>query len=204
MVRMEIFSRRQSGRQCFIKYSAAMRKDPVTGDGTAFLAATREHAELFKWMSASYNDAGVPLSTRDGRLYIIMTAAAEAHVDVKDLAAAFNLDYAQFIGRRMPIDSFTFTDAEKARILDITGLDEWPFTEEQEESLESVLAILCDIDLFQVYDTHEPELWENPNGADASVNYWLHADKIVSLSPFANYQVYVAGAAGDAVATVTP
>ena len=27
-----IFSRRQSGRQCFIKYSAVMRKDPVTGD----------------------------------------------------------------------------------------------------------------------------------------------------------------------------
>ena len=27
-----IFSRRQSGRQCFIKYSAAMRKNPVTGD----------------------------------------------------------------------------------------------------------------------------------------------------------------------------
>ena len=26
------FSRRQSGRQCFIKYSAAMRKDPMTGD----------------------------------------------------------------------------------------------------------------------------------------------------------------------------
>ncbi len=27
-----IFSRRQSGRQCFIKYSASMRKDPETGD----------------------------------------------------------------------------------------------------------------------------------------------------------------------------
>ena len=27
-----IFSRRQSGRQCFIKYSASMRKDPITGD----------------------------------------------------------------------------------------------------------------------------------------------------------------------------
>ncbi|MBR1476454.1 MAG: response regulator [Lachnospiraceae bacterium] len=27
-----ILSRRQSGRQCFIKYSAAMRKDPLTGD----------------------------------------------------------------------------------------------------------------------------------------------------------------------------
>lgn len=182
--------------------SAVTVTDPITGDGTDFLASTREHAELFKWMSSSYNDAGVPLSTRDGRLYIIMTAAAEAHVDVKDLAAAFNLDYAQFIGRRMPIDSFTFTDAEKARILEITGLSEWPFSEEEEESLESVLAILCDIDLFQIYDTHEPELWENPNGADASVNYWLHADKIVSLSPFANYQVYVAGDAGEGVAVV--
>lgn len=27
-----ILSRRQSGRQCFIKYSASMRKDPITGD----------------------------------------------------------------------------------------------------------------------------------------------------------------------------
>ncbi|MBQ7563128.1 MAG: response regulator [Lachnospiraceae bacterium] len=26
------FSRRESGRQCFIKYSASMRKDPITGD----------------------------------------------------------------------------------------------------------------------------------------------------------------------------
>ena len=184
--------------------SAVSVENPVTGDGTAFLASAREHAELFKWMSSEYNDAGVPLSTRDGRLYMIMTAGVEAHVDVKDLAAAFNLDYAQFLGRRMPIDSFTFSAAEKARLLAITGLEAWPFTTEQDEQLASVLGILCDVDLFQIYDTHEPELWENPNGADASVNYWLHADKIVSLSPFANYQVYVAGSDGDAVATVTP
>lgn len=179
-------------------------ESPITGDGTAFLAAAREHAELFKWMSSAYNDAGVPLATRDGQLYMIMTAGAEAHVDVKDLAAAFNLDYAQFLGRRMPIDSFTFTDAEKERLLAITGLSEWPFTEDEDAALANVIGILCDVDLFQIYDSYEPELWENPNGADASVNYWLHADKIVSLSPFANYQVYVAGSEGDAVATVTP
>lgn len=173
--------------------TAVTVESPITGDGTAFLASAREHAELFKWMGGdSYNDAGVQLATREGRLYIMMTAKAEAHVDVKDLAAAFNLDYAQFIGRRMPINSFAFSDYEKQRILAITGLEAWPFTEEQDTQLATVLAILCDVDLFQIYDTHEPELWENPNGADASVNYWLHADKIVSLSPFANYQVYVA------------
>lgn len=167
-------------------------ESPITGDGTLFLASARENAELFKWMGSSFNDAGAPVAMNDGDLYMIMTAGVEAHVDVKDLAAAFNLDYANFLGRRMPIDRFTFTDAEKARILEITGLAEWPFTAEQDAALEGVLAILCDIDLFQIYDTHEPELWENPNGADASVDYWLHSDKIVSLSPFANYVVYVA------------
>lgn len=177
---------------------------PVTSDGTAFLASAREYAELFKWMNDGYNDAGVPVSTQDGKLFVIMTAGVEAHVDVKDLAAAFNLEYAQFLGRRMPIDSFTFSDAEKARIMEIAGVDTWFFTAEQEEALAGVLGIICDIDLFQIYDAFEPELWENSNGADAEVNYWLHADRIYGLSPFANYQVYIAGEDDDAVATVTP
>ena len=166
---------------------------PVNSDGTAFLASAREYAELFRWMSTKYNDAGAAVATVGDKLYIIMTAAVEAHVDVKDLAAAFNLEYAQFLGRRMPIDSFTFTDAEKARIMTIAGLDSWVFTEEQEESLEGVLAILCDIDWFQIYDRMEPELWENSNGAEAEINYFLHADKIVGLSPFANHITFIAG-----------
>ncbi|MBO7206955.1 MAG: hypothetical protein J6W10_05010, partial [Kiritimatiellae bacterium] len=123
---------------------------------------------------------------------------------VKDLAAAFNLESAQFLGRRMPIDSFTFSDTEKARLMEIAGVDSWFFTEEQEAQLETVLGIVADIDLFQIYDAYEPDLWENPNGADAETNFWLHADKIVGLSPFANYQVYIAGEDEDAVATVTP
>lgn len=177
---------------------------PVTSDGTAFLAAARADAELFRWMSDQYNDAGVPVATDNSDLYIIMPARVESHVDVKDLAAAFNLEYAQFLGRRMPVDSFTFSDREKARLMEIAGVDSWFFTAEQEAQLATVLGIVADIDLFQIYDAYEPDLWENPNGADAETNFWLHADKIVGLSPFANYQVYVAGEDEDAVATVTP
>lgn len=40
-----IFSRRQSGRQCFIKYSAAMRKDPVTGDVIVLSVETEYNSE---------------------------------------------------------------------------------------------------------------------------------------------------------------
>ena len=166
---------------------------PVTSDGTGFLAGCREYAELFKWMSDEYNDAGAATRTSDGNEYIIMPAGVEAHVDVKDLAAAFNLEYAQFIGRRLPVDRFTFTTAEKNRIMTIAGLNSWTFTEAQETALAGVLGVICDIDLFQIYDTFEPELWMNENGADAELNYWLHAAKVCGISPFANAVVFVAG-----------
>ncbi len=40
-----IFSRRQSGRQCFIKYSASMRKDPATGDVIVLGVETEYNAQ---------------------------------------------------------------------------------------------------------------------------------------------------------------
>lgn len=167
---------------------------PVTSDGTGFLAGCREYAVLFNWMSDEYNDAEAATRTSDGNEYIIMPAKVESHVDVKDLAAAFNLEYAQFIGRRLPVDKFTFTAREKARIMKIANLDSWTFTEEQETALAGVLGVICDIDLFQFYDTFEPELWMNENGAEAELNYFLHAAKVCGISPFANAVVFVAGA----------
>ena len=178
--------------------------DPRTNDGTAFLAACREYAEAFRWMSDLYNDAGVPTHTADGELYITMPIGVGANVDVKDLAAAFNLEYAQFIGKRLPIDSFTFTATEKARIMEIAQLQSWIFTADQETALGTALGLMFDGDLLQIYDEHEPELWENSNGAEAEVNYWLHCDRIYGISPFANAVVFVAGENEDAVGTVTP
>lgn len=166
---------------------------PVTSDGTAFLAATREYAGLFGWMSDAYNDAGVPTKTEDGNTYIMMPIGVEAHVDVKDLAAAFNLSYADFIGRRLPVDRFTFTAAEKARLMTIGGLGSWPFTDEQEAALANVLGVIFDIDLAQFYDTYEPELWDDKNAAEGELLYWLHCAKICGISPFANAVVFVAG-----------
>lgn len=166
---------------------------PVTSDGTAFLASAREYAELFKWLSSDYNDAAVPVRTNEADRYIIMPAGVEAHVDVKDLAAAFNLSYADFLGRRLPVDRFTFTTAEKNRIKEIAGLSEWNFTEEQETALAGVIGVLCDINIAQFYDTFEPELWSIENPAEAEINYWLHAAKVCGISPFANAVVFVAG-----------
>ena len=94
----------------------------------------------------------------------------------------------------MPIDSFSFTAAEKARIEEITGLGtgNFPFDATDEANLETVIGLMYDIDLLQIYDQHEPELWTNSNGAEAEENFWLHCDRIVSLSPFANCVVFTA------------
>lgn len=167
---------------------------PVTSDGTAFLAGAREYAELFKWMRSEYNDAGVPTKTKEGNEYIIMPAGIESHVDVKDLAAAFNLSYADFIGRRLPVDAFTFTAAEKARIMKIGKLNSWTFTQEQETALAGVIGVLCDIDILQFYDTYEPKLYTLENGSTAENIFWLHCAKVCGVSPFANAVVFVAGA----------
>ncbi|MBR1765332.1 MAG: response regulator [Ruminococcus sp.] len=40
-----IFSERQSGRKCFVKYSASMRKDPITGKSTVFGIETEYNTE---------------------------------------------------------------------------------------------------------------------------------------------------------------
>ena len=40
-----IFSRRQSGRHCFVRYSSGMRKDPLTGDTTVFGIETEYNSE---------------------------------------------------------------------------------------------------------------------------------------------------------------
>lgn len=178
-------------------------EDPRTGDGVAFLAGCREYAEAFRWMSDLYNDAGVPTHTADGELYIMMAIGVGAHVDVKDLAAAFNLQYADFIGKRLPIDSFSFTATEKARIMEIAQLGAWVFDATDEANLETVLGMMFDGDLFQIYDEHEPELWENNNGAEAEVNYWLHCDRIYGISPFANAVVFTASEEDENV-LVTP
>lgn len=40
-----IFSRRQSGRHCFVRYSSGMRRDPLTGDTTVFGIETEYNSE---------------------------------------------------------------------------------------------------------------------------------------------------------------
>ena len=70
----------------------------------------RQTARLLEFQSNKYTMSGVTTHTNIEDQYIIVTAAFEAVMDMNVLARAYNLDYAQFIGRVAAVDSFVDMD----------------------------------------------------------------------------------------------
>jgi predicted NodU family carbamoyl transferase len=62
-------------------------------------------------------------------------------------------------------------------------------TDEQKEALSKVEAVLVDRDYLQIYDNLE-RMEENRNGVALHHNYFYHAWKTFSVSPFANAVVF--------------
>lgn len=155
------------------------------------LTAMRAGVGHFKFMSTDYNISGVLTSSKNDNLVAILPVDTESVVDVKALASAFNLSYADFIGRRVNVDDFTFSDSEIERFESITGLTYSEIMNaDKVATIKNCVAITCDSDVFQIYDTKEPYMTEDYNGADDVRIYHLHVDKVFALSPFKDIQIY--------------
>lgn len=151
-----------------------------------------ELAEKFKqvsnsleFMSPNYNLAGVRNYALKDNQYLIISAKADASMDINVLASAFNMDKAEFMGHRVMVDSFGALDIER---LDELFKDDVTYTSptaEEIEALNSVPAIIIDGDWFMVFD-NLLEFTENYNGQGLYWNYFYHVWKTISTSPFAN------------------
>lgn len=142
-------------------------------------------SNTLEFLKTEYNYAGVATATRKENQYIILNAAFDAVIDVEVLASAFNMDKAEFMGRRVLVDSFGAQD--NARLLELFGSDPTfvPFTEDELTQLNSIPAILVDRDWFMIFDNFQ-NFTENYNGEGLYWNYWYHTWKTFSFSPFAN------------------
>lgn len=150
--------------------------------------------------STAYNRAHVKNAAPKDRQYLIGSADFDATMDVNLLAAAFNMDKAEFTGRRVLVDGFgTFDEERLARLID--GYQ--AFSSEQKAALNAVPAVLIDDTFFQVFD-NLMEMKSKENEELLYWNYWLHTWKTVSASPFANAVAFVVGAPGVTSVTVTP
>lgn len=158
--------------------------------------------ENFFFPRTDYNEAGVMNWVNDKNdVSFMLTTSFGAVYDIEVLAAAFNLDYVNFMGRVKRIDSLTNIDFTRLNaFFDLpTPLEE--FTEDEEKILEQVAAITFDNGLIQWYDRLY-EWHEEPNGQSMEWQNWLHYWALIASSPFANAVAYVFSASGQ-LGTVT-
>lgn len=159
--------------------------------------AFRGNSNKITFMSNAYNQSGVHTATPRGDQYIFMDATFNAQYDVDVLAAAFNMDKADFMGRLMMIDDFTTFDNDRFDVIRANS----DFIEEVTDSelalMRDVKAVLVDKEWFQFYDNLS-QFDEKYVASGMYWNYFYHVWKTVSVSPFSNAIVFV-----DDGATIT-
>ena len=159
----------------------------------SIVTAMKSVSNNMRFMATDYNIAGVPTHTPIEDQIFFLTADANATIDVNSLASAYNLTYKQFIGQQEMINSFSFTDAEEARLDAImqetadAGLipGYTPFTTEEKAKLASIVGATIDRDFFMIFD----KLYQMNSVFDQkhlNTNTFLHAWKVYSYNPFAN------------------
>lgn len=158
--------------------------------------------ENFFFPRTDYNESGVMNWVNDKNdVSFMLTTSFGAAYDIEVLAAAFNLDYANFMGRVKRIDSLTNIDFTRLNAFFDLPEPIAEFEEDEIAILDQVAAITFDNGLIQWYDRLY-EWYEEPNGQSMEWQNWLHYWALIASSPFANAVAYVQGA-DDTLGTVT-
>lgn len=172
---------------------------PVAIGGTMDSAAIafRGNSNKLGFMSTKYNEAGVTTTTPKADQYIFMDSDYNAAYDVQVLAAAFNMDKAEFMGKLLLIDDFTSFDNDRFDVIRANSDMIESVSSAELALMAKVKAILVDKEWFQVYD-NQNKFTEQYVASGMYWNYFYNVWKTVSYSPFSNAVVFV-----DSSATIT-
>lgn len=167
-------------------YPVAIDADNIKDAAKKF----RSYSNQLQFLSKKYNAVGVNTSTSKEDQHIFMDSAFNAEYDVDVLAAAFNMDKAEFTGKLRLIDDWTTFDNERFEsIMDGSDMVE-PVTAAELAIMKNVKAVLVDQEWFQIYDNNI-KFTEDYVAAGMYWNYFLNVWKTVSSSPFSNAIVFV-------------
>ena len=98
----------------------------------------------FTFMKTKYNLAGVANYSNKEDQYIIVNAEFDAVMDVDVLAAAFNMDKADFMGHRVLVDSFGSLDNDRLAQIFAGDTEYTPLTSGELTALDAIPAIIVD------------------------------------------------------------
>lgn len=175
----------------------------TTTNMKGIVSAIKGISNKFTFLSTQYNLAGVATYTAKTDQYMLINSTFDATMDVEVLASAFNMDKAEFAGRRVLVDSFGSLDT--ARLAELFAND--PTYEEigshELKALDQIPAVLVDRDWFMIFDNFY-NFTEQYNGEGLYWNYWYHVWKTFSVSPFANNALFIPETPGVTSITVSP
>lgn len=157
----------------------------------------------YEFMSNKYNLAGVATYSMKDDQFIIVNSNFDATMDVEVLAAAFNMNKADFMGHRVLVDSFGTLDTQRLDQLFEGDSGYKKLTEPELQALDKVPAVLVDRNWFMIFDNLF-NFTEQYNGEGLYWNYWYHVWKTFSISPFANSTVFVPGKPEITAVTISP
>ena len=185
-----------------IKAIAHGKMYPVAVDGSDlknYASAFKSMRNTLQFMKDQYNEAGVKNNTDDSNICVFLDANFDAQFDVNVLASAFNMDKANFIGRRFLIDDWNTFDNERWNTIRQNTIDTLKgdtstvveeVTEEELALMNNVHGVIVDERWFQVYD-NLIQMKEKEVASGLYWNYFYHSWKTVAHSPFANAIVFV-------------
>ena len=194
---------------------------PQIQDETAIrqtVSIIKATSNKMKFQTSEYNLAGVKTHVKHENQTIIVNADFDALMDVTVLAAAFNMEKAEFLSKRMLVDSFGNIDiprlAECAPELcdnivydtdgHVVSAELKNISNGDLKKLDTIPAVIIDDEFMQIYDRLiTMEDIRNPKGL--YTNAFLHCWKIFSISPFAPAVAFTDSAiAGISSVSVTP
>lgn len=157
----------------------------------------------YEFMSSKYNLAGVQNYSMKANQYLLINSKFDATMDVEVLASAFNVDKAEFAGKRVLVDSFGSLDIDRLNILFAGDPTYTEISATDLEALDAIPCILVDKDWFMIFDNYF-NFTEQYNGEGLYWNYWYHVWKTFSVSPFANNALFIPGTPKVTKVTVSP
>ena len=157
----------------------------------------------YEFMSSKYNLAGVQTFSKKDDQYLLINSKFDATMDVEVLASAFNMDKAEFAGKRVLVDSFGSLDIDRLNVLFANDNTYTEIGSAYLEALDAIPCILVDKDWFMIFDNYY-NFTEQYNGEGLYWNYWYHVWKTFSVSPFANNALFISGKPAVTSVTVSP
>ena len=186
-------------------------------DFRALVAMIKGTSNKMKFQTSKYNLAGVKTHVKHENQTIIVNADFDAQMDVTVLAAAFNMEKAEFLSKRLLVDSFGDIDiprlAECAPELcknivydtegHVVSAELKNISANDLEMLNTIPAVIIDDEFMQIYDRLiTMEDIRNPKGL--YTNAFLHCWKIFSISPFAPAVTFSCSPTSVSSVSVTP